>query len=298
MNWNEAIDAFAESLEFERGLSKNTVTSYRADLEKLSGFTHQKPALIQATDISAFLNFLQQEAISPRSQTRMLSAMRGFFSWMNEAEYMEHNPAMLFENPRMGRKLPVVLSEKEVEQMLAAVPVSQPLGTRDRALLETLYACGLRVSELITLRISMLRFEEQYLIVTGKGNKQRLVPIHTTAIKHIKLYLEGERPLLPVKPAFTDTLFLSRRGTALTRQSVFLKIKHFTAAAGIRKNVSPHTLRHCFATHLMERGADLRIIQQLLGHESITTTEIYTHISARKLQEQVDKFHPLNTFEL
>ena len=225
----------------------------------------------------------------------MLSALRGFYNWMQEEQYIEGNPTLLFENPRQGRALPVVLSEKEVQQVLEAIPLNSTHGTRDRALLELLYACGLRVSEACNLKISMLRLDEGYIIVTGKGNKQRLVPLHQEAIKFLQLYLEYERGHQKQHPKHSDTVFLSNRGASLSRQSIFLKIRYFAEQAGLKKNISPHTLRHSFATHLMERGADLRIVQQLLGHESITTTEIYTHVSAAQLGAKIAQYHPLNT---
>ena len=294
MNWTDSITGYLEHLKFERGLSDNTISAYKRDLNQLANFSDQKPKLITAKHISAYLQHLHSIGYSPRSQGRVLSALRGFFNWLIDEEQRTEHPVVLFENPRTGRKLPVVLSVQEVVLLLDAIPMNQDFATRDRAIIELLYACGLRVSEACNLKRSLLRLDEGYIIVTGKGNKQRLVPIHNEAIKHLELYLEYERPQQKFQPKHSDTVFLSNRGAALSRQSIFLKVKKFASAAGIKKVISPHTMRHSFATHLMERGADLRIVQQLLGHESITTTEIYTHISAQQLSDKIAEFHPLN----
>ena len=294
MNWTDSITGYLEHLKYERGLSDNTVSAYKKDLNQLAQFIELSPADITAKHISAYLQHLHAIRYSPRSQGRVLSALRGFFNWLIDEEQRTEHPVVLFENPRTGRKLPVVLSVQEVVLLLDAIPMNQDFATRDRAIIELLYACGLRVSEACNLKRSLLRLDEGYIIVTGKGNKQRLVPIHNEAIKHLELYLEYERPQQKFQPKHSDTVFLSNRGAALSRQSIFLKIKKFASAAGIKKVISPHTMRHSFATHLMERGADLRIVQQLLGHESITTTEIYTHISAQQLSDKIAEFHPLN----
>ena len=294
MNWTDSITGYLEHLKFERGLSDNTISAYKRDLNQLANFNDQKPTLITAKHISAYLQHLHSIGYSPRSQGRVLSALRGFFNWMIDEEHLSEHPVVLFENPKTGRKLPVVLSVQEVVRLLEAIPMNEDFASRDRAIIELLYACGLRVSEACTLKRSLLRLEEGYIIVTGKGNKQRLVPIHKEAVKHLELYLDYERPNQKCLPKHSDTVFLSNRGAALSRQSIFLKIKKFAASAGIKKVISPHTMRHSFATHLMERGADLRIVQQLLGHESITTTEIYTHISAQQLSDKIADFHPLN----
>ena len=294
MNWTDSITGYLEHLKFERGLSDNTISAYKRDLNQLANFSDQNPKQINAKQISAYLQHLHSIGYSPRSQGRVLSALRGFFNWMIDEEHVSEHPVILFENPKTGRKLPVVLSVQEVVRLLEAIPMNEEFATRDRAIIELLYACGLRVSEACTLNHSLLRLQEGYIIVTGKGNKQRLVPIHKEAVKHLELYLEYGRPHQKCQPKHSDTVFLSNRGAALSRQSIFLKIKKFAASAGIKKAISPHTMRHSFATHLMERGADLRIVQQLLGHESITTTEIYTHISAQQLSDKIADFHPLN----
>jgi len=294
MNWKECIDGYLEYLEFERGLSANTRAAYLSDLEKHAALSPVNPDKTTTKELSDFLSELYTKGISARSQSRMLSSLRGFYNWMQEEQFRSDQPAALLENPRVGRKLPTVLSESEVVAILDAIPMAGPFATRDRAMIELLYACGLRVSEVCHLQTSLLRLEEGYLIVTGKGNKQRLVPVHQEAIKFVDLYLNYERTHIHAKPAYSDTVFLSNRGAALSRQSVFLKLKTYAEKAGIKKNISPHTLRHSFATHLMERGADLRIVQQLLGHESITTTEIYTHVSAEQLGAKIAAHHPLN----
>jgi integrase/recombinase XerD len=296
VNWKESIESYTEHLKYERGLSDNTLKAYERDLSKFADICSVDPDKSGPEDISNLLSELHKQGISAKSQSRMLSALRGFYNWMQEEQMIEGNPTLLFENPRQGRTLPVVLSEEEVQGILEAIPLNTTHGTRDRALLELLYACGLRVSEACNLKISMLRLDEGYIIVTGKGNKQRLVPLHKEAIKYLQLYLEFERGHQKQQPKHSDTVFLSNRGAALSRQSIFLKIRHFAEQAGLRKKISPHTLRHSFATHLMERGADLRIVQQLLGHESITTTEIYTHVSAAQLGAKIAEFHPLNSF--
>jgi len=290
----EIINSYLEYLQFERGLSGNTLLAYERDLYKFSEITGKNPLKSGAEEVSELLRHMHKSGQSAKSQSRILSALRGFYNWAQEEELVEANPTALFENPRDARSLPVVLSEIEVQKLLDIIPLDGQFSTRDKAIIELLYACGLRVSEACGLKRSLLRLDEGYLIVTGKGNKQRLVPIHKEAIKYLELYLEHERILTAPQGNHSDTVFLSNRGAALTRQSIFMKLKRFAAMAGIRKNISPHTLRHSFATHLIERGADLRIVQQLLGHESITTTEIYTHVSAKHLGEKIAAYHPLN----
>lgn len=294
MTWKECTDSYLEYLKFERGLSDNTLQAYAKDLAKHSELSPVNPTKTTSKHLSEFLENIYAQGLSPRSQSRVLSTLRGFYNWMQEEQFREDNPVALFENPRVGRKLPAVLSVDEVRNLLESIPMEGAYATRDRAMIELLYACGLRVSEVCHLKLSLLRLSEGYLIVTGKGNKQRLVPVHKEAIKFVELYLEYERPHIQPKPQHSDTVFLSNRGTSLTRQSVFMKLKRFVELAGIKKTISPHTLRHSFATHLMEGGADLRIVQQLLGHESITTTEIYTHVSADQLGAKIAQYHPLN----
>ncbi len=294
MKTKEIINSYLEYLQFERGLSGNTLVAYERDLQKFVDVSGRNPIKSGAEEISELLRHMHNSGQSAKSQSRILSALRGFYNWAQEEKFVDTNPTALFENPRDARSLPVVLSESEVQQILDIIPMDGQFSTRDKAMIELLYACGLRVSEACGLKLSLLRLDEGYIIVTGKGNKQRLVPIHAEAIKYLELYLEHERPMTAPTPSHSDTVFLSNRGASLTRQSVFMKLKRFAALAGIRKNISPHTMRHSFATHLIERGADLRIVQQLLGHESITTTEIYTHVSAKHLGEKIAAYHPLN----
>ena len=294
MKDNDLLSDYFEYLQFERGLSKNTIVAYRRDLQKFHEICKKSPLISGGEEISFLLSNMHNTGQSARSQSRMLSSLRGFYTWAQEEKYIKQNPTLLFENPRQNRTIPVVLSENEVQQILDVIPVNEQFGTRDKAIMELLYACGLRVSEACELKVSLLRNTEGYIIVTGKGNKQRLVPIHKEAIKSIELYLNYERPNTKPNSKSSDTLFLSNRGGSLSRQSIFIKLKRFAAMAGIKKNISPHTMRHSFATHLIERGADLRVVQQLLGHESITTTEIYTHISAKHLRDKIAQYHPLN----
>lgn len=294
MKDNDFTSDYFEYLQFERGLSKNTIVAYQRDLQKFQDVCMKSPIESGPEEISALLSNMHKTGQSARSQSRMLSSLRGFYNWAQEEKYITQNPILLFENPRQNRSIPVVLSEKEVQRILDVIPMNEQFSTRDKAIIELLYACGLRVSEACELKLSLLRIKNGYIIVTGKGNKQRLVPIHEEAIKYLELYLEHERPNTKPKTNDSDTVFLSNRGGSLTRQSIFMKLKRFAALAGIKKNISPHTMRHSFATHLIERGADLRVVQQLLGHESITTTEIYTHISAKHLGDKIAEFHPLN----
>lgn len=294
MKDNDFTSDYFEYLQFERGLSKNTIVAYQRDLQKFHDICKKSPIESGPEEISALLSNMHKTGQSARSQSRMLSSLRGFYNWAQEEKYITQNPILLFENPRQNRTIPVVLSEKEVQRILDVIPMNEQFSTRDKAIIELLYACGLRVSEACELKLSLLRIKDGYIIVTGKGNKQRLVPIHKEAIKYLELYLEHERPNTKPKTNDSDTVFLSNRGGSLTRQSIFMKLKRFAALAGIKKNISPHTMRHSFATHLIERGADLRVVQQLLGHESITTTEFYTHISAKHLGDKIAEFHPLN----
>ncbi|MAZ96891.1 site-specific tyrosine recombinase XerD [Schleiferiaceae bacterium] len=295
MKDNDFITDYFEYLQFERGLSKNTINAYQRDMQKFHDVCNKSPIKSGADEISILLLHMHKMGQSSRSQSRMLSSLRGFYNWAQEEKYITQNPILLFENPRQNRTIPVVLSEKEVQKILDAIPMNDRFSTRDRAIVELLYACGLRVSEACELKLSLLRIAEGYIIVTGKGNKQRLVPIHKEAVKFLELYMQHERPNTKPKTNESDTVFLSNRGGSLTRQSIFMKLKRFATVAGIKKTISPHTMRHSFATHLIERGADLRVVQQLLGHESITTTEIYTHISAKHLGEKIAEFHPLNS---
>jgi len=296
MKWNQAIQDYSFYLRIERGLSDNTIDNYTRDLKKLQGFLEESngypsPLKITKDDVQAFIYFLAKE-VKPRSQARIISGLKGFFSYLIFEDYREDNPMDLIEPPKVGRKLPDTLSVDEVDAIIGAIDLSKPQGERNRAMLETLYACGLRVSELISLKLSDLYFEEGFISVQGKGNKQRFVPISAHTQKYITLYCSEVRIHNEPQPDSVDIVFLNRRGKYLTRAMVFTIIKNLVQEAGIKKIISPHTFRHSFATHLLKNGADLRSIQLMLGHESITTTEIYTHIDRSQLAETLAKFHP------
>jgi len=296
MKWNQAIAHYKSYLHIERGLSENSIANYAYDLNKLVNWLENNEILISPIRITekTVQEFIYQIAkeVNPRSQSRIISGLRGFFNYLIFEEYRKTNPLELTESPRIGRKLPDTLSEEEIDSLIAQIDLSKPQGDRNRAILETLYGCGLRVSELLHLKISDLFFEEGFIKVTGKGDKQRFIPIAPTTIKYIELYKNEIRIHQNIPTEFVDTLFLNRRGKALTRAMIFTIVKDLTARAGIHKNVSPHTFRHSFATHLLENGADLRAIQQMLGHESITTTEVYTHIDTSHLTKVMEQFHP------
>ena len=296
MKWNQAIQDYSFYLRIERGLSDNTIDNYTRDLKKLQGFLEESngypsPLKITKDDVQAFIYFLAKE-VKPRSQARIISGLKGFFSYLIFEDYREDNPMDLIEPPKVGRKLPDTLSVDEVDAIIGAIDLSKPQGERNRAMLETLYACGLRVSELISLKLSDLYFEEGFISVQGKGNKQRFVPISAHTQKYITLYCSEVRIHNEPQPDSVDIVFLNRRGKYLTRAMVFTIIKNLVQETGIKKIISPHTFRHSFATHLLKNGADLRSIQLMLGHESITTTEIYTHIDRSQLAETLAKFHP------
>ena len=296
MQWKQAITDYLNYLRIERGLSSNSVASYTLDIQKLMNWLDENS--IQVSPISISEETLQQfiyaiaKELNPRSQSRLISGLRGFFSYLIFEEYRKTNPMELIESPKLGRKLPDTLSIDEIDQLISEIDLSSPQGERNRAILETLYGCGLRVSELITLKISDLFFDEGFIKVTGKGDKQRFVPIGDATIKYINLYRKEIRVHQKIDPNANDTLFLNRRGKGLTRAMIFTIIKQLAEKAGIQKIISPHTFRHSFATHLLENGADLRAIQQMLGHESITTTEIYTHIDKTHLTSVINNFHP------
>jgi len=296
MKWQNAIRDFQLSLKIERGLSKNTIDSYTRDLEKLILFLEENeinfsPITIDELTIQQFIYDVAKK-VNPRSQARIISGLRSFFDYLIFEDYREANPTDLIEAPKIGRKLPDTLSEDEINELIAAIDLSHSQGERNRTIIETLYSCGLRVSELITLKISDLFFDEGFIKVTGKGNKERFVPIHYTAQKYISLYINEIRNHLNPTKGFEDTLFLNRRGKGLTRQMIFIVLKDLSIKINLNKKISPHTLRHSFATHLLKNGADLRAIQQMLGHESITTTEVYVHLDNSYLKEVVETFHP------
>lgn len=296
MNWKTDIKNYQSYLRIERGLSKNTIDNYSFDIERLCLFLDENnisvsPIKITEETIQQFIYSVSKE-VNPRSQARIISGLKSFFSYLIFEDYRQDNPMELIETPKTGRKLPDTLSVEEIDALIAAIDLSTNEGERNRAMLETLYGCGLRVSELVSLKISDLFFDEGFVKITGKGNKQRFVPIGNLTQKYIRIYKDDIRAHLDIKKGHEDTLFLNRRGSQLTRAMLFTIIKDLATKIGLRKNISPHTLRHSFATHLLENGADLRSIQLMLGHESITTTEIYVHLDRKFLTEVINTFHP------
>lgn len=281
----------------EKGLSENSISAYFGDISKLQDFAENSlnintPADLDDNEIREFLNQLYELNIAASTQARILSGVKTFYKYLLLEDVVKKDPTELIEGPKIGRKLPEVLNLEEIDKMAAAINYSKKGAHRNRAILETLYGCGLRVSECVNLKISQIYFEESFVRVIGKGNKERLVPIGATALKHLRIYLEDERSSLSVKPGHEDFVFLNLQGKQLRRMSVFNFLKEMAEKAGIQKNISPHTLRHSFATHLIEGGADLRAVQEMLGHESITTTEIYTHLDREYLRSNILEFHP------
>ena len=299
MNWNQALAAYKTYLKLERGLADNSITNYVMDVEKLVRFLEEKKLtelpLTVDTDILKQFIYEIAKVVNERSQARIISGLKSFFNYLVFEDLREDNPTDLIEAPKIGRKLPDTLSENEINDLIAAIDLSHPQGERNRAIVETLYGCGLRVSELINLKLSDLYFDEDFIQVTGKGNKQRLVPIADINKKYILIYMEQIRAHQTIAPEATDILFLNRRGKQLTRAMVFTIVKQLAEKIGLKKTISPHTFRHSFATHLLENGADLRAIQQMLGHESITTTEVYMHVDRTHLAKVLEKFHPRST---
>ena len=295
MNWEGVIKAFAAYMKLERGLSVNTVLSYQQDLKKMREWAEEqdiKPLLLTSDDILKYLNYLHELGITARSQSRSLSTLRSLYRYLLLEEWITVDPTELIESPKIGKHLPDVLSESDIDKIISSIDLSKPQGERNRAMLEVLYGCGLRVSELINLQISNLRFKEEFIIVTGKGNKQRLVPINAQAMKYVNIYRNEVRNHQTIQHGEEDVLFLNRRGKRLTRVMIFTIVKNLTEKAGLKKKVSPHTFRHSFASHMVNRGANLRVVQEMLGHESITTTEVYTHLNDTKLRETIERFHP------
>jgi integrase/recombinase XerD len=293
--WRAAADDFNSYLRLEKSLSVNSVEAYLRDVEKLTLFVIATfglpPEQVEHRHITAFLSDIPEQGIGKRSQARVLSGVKAFYKFLLLEERIGVNPVELIEGPKLGFYLPEVLTADEIDALIAAVDVSRPEGHRNRAILETLYGCGLRVSELITMRISGLFFNDGFVRVIGKGDKQRLVPIGQRAVAEINRYL-AQRALRKIDPKYEDVLFLNVHGRGLSRVMVFMLIKQLAAAAGITKNISPHTFRHSFATHLVENGADLRAVQEMLGHESILTTEIYTHVDRKRWQQNILRYHP------
>jgi len=295
-SWNSYIKEYKNYLKLERGLSQNTIDNYVLDVEKLVGFLEanqidESPVRIAEETVQQFVYTIAGQ-VNARSQARILSGLKSFFNYLIFEDYRKTTPLELIEVPKIGRKLPDTLSLQEIDKLIAAIDLSKEEGERNRAMLETLYSCGLRVSELITLKISDLFFEEGFIKITGKGNKQRFVPISPTTQKYVHLYKDQVRNHLVIQKGHEDTLFLNRRGKQLTRAMVFTIIKTLAVKIGLNKTISPHTFRHSFATHLLENGADLRSIQMMLGHESITTTEVYMHLDRKHLSEVLNAYHP------
>ncbi|MFA9194093.1 site-specific tyrosine recombinase XerD [Flavobacterium sp. FBOR7N2.3] len=296
MNWNFYIKSYQSYLKIERGLSKNTITNYSFDIERLCLFlTDNKievsPLKISEETVQQFIYAVSGQ-VNARSQARIISGLKSFFSYLIFEDYRKDNPMELIESPKTARKLPDTLAVEEIDSLISAIDLSSNEGERNKVMLETLYSCGLRVSELVSLKISDLFFDEGFIKITGKGNKERFVPIAHSTQKYILLYKENVRINVPVKKEFSDTLFLNRRGGQLTRAMIFTIISNLASKIGLTKKISPHTFRHSFATHLLENGADLRSIQLMLGHESITTTEIYLHLDRKFLTEVINNFHP------
>lgn len=296
MNWNSYIKSYLSYLKIERGLSVNTIDNYAFDIQRLCDYLfHNKidisPIKISEEILQQFIYQIAKE-VNPRSQARIISGLKSFFSYLIFEDYRSDNPLELIESPRIGRKLPDTLSLAEIDALIAAIDLSSNEGERNRAILEILYCCGLRVSELVTLKISDLFFDEGFIKVTGKGNKQRFVPIGNFTQKYITLYRSEVRAHLSIQKGFEDTLFLNRRGRQLTRAMIFTIIKNLAVIINLNKTIGPHTFRHSFASHLLENGADLRSIQLMLGHESITTTEIYVHLDRQYLTQVVNTYHP------
>ncbi len=297
MKWESAIEDFKKYLKIERGLSENSMNAYITDLIKLKDFLavmeyQIPPDEVTAAHMKALLEHLASNGISARTQARVISGIKSFYKYLMVEDLIEKDPTSLIDSPRIGRKLPEVLSIDEVDALLAQIDLSKAEGQRNKALIETLYSCGLRVSEVIDIKISNLYFEQGYIKIEGKGKKERLVPISKSAIEEITRYQLATRNLMSVYKGDDDILFLNRRGERLSRVMIFTIIKDLAMKAGITKNISPHTFRHSFASHLVEGGANLRAVQEMLGHESIITTEIYTHLDKEYLKNTINTFHP------
>ncbi|REE81871.1 integrase/recombinase XerD [Lutibacter oceani] len=296
MKWNSALTDYITYLKIEKGLAKNSIESYSSDVKKLINYLEENqikvtPISVDEDNIQNFI-YTISKTINARSQARLISGLRNFFDYLIFEDYRKNNPTDLIETPKIGLKLPDTLSIEDIDLLINAIDLSEPQGERNRTIIETLYSCGLRVSELVGLQLSDLFFEEGFIRVIGKGNKQRFVPINTQTQKYIANYINDIRVHINVKKGFEDTVFLNRRGKNLTRVMIFTIVKNLAIKIDLKKKISPHTFRHSFATHLLERGADLRAIQQMLGHESITTTEIYMHLDRSFLKEVVNTFHP------
>ncbi len=297
MTWTTYIKQFANYLKLERSLSGNSIEAYVRDVEKLNQYVEMhhrglSPMKVTGKHLQAFVGYVNEMGLSAHSQARILSGIKAFFRFLITEDLLQQDPTELLEGPKLGRKLPDTLDYPEIVKLLEAIDLSTPEGTRNRAMLEVLYSSGLRVSELVELRINNLYFDIGFMRVIGKGSKERLVPCGRDAMKYLKIYLEEIRVHVPVQKGYEGHVFLNRLGKKLTRVMVFTIIKNLAAKIGLKKSISPHTFRHSFATHLIEGGADLRAVQEMLGHESITTTEIYTHLDRDYLRQVIQEFHP------
>ncbi|MCS3795741.1 site-specific tyrosine recombinase XerD [Niastella sp. OAS944] len=295
--WDPYKKGFKAFLQLERSLSDNSVEAYLRDIEKLTQFLQEKnnvtsPANVTLPDLQQFIRWVSELGMTPTSQARIISGIRSFYKYCLIENIVTKDPTTLLEAPKLKRALPDVLTFEEIENIIAQIDLSKPEGGRNKAILETMYSCGLRVSEVVNLKLSALYLDVGFIRVTGKGDKERLVPIGDSAVKYITIYKKNIRVHMPVKKGNEDYVFLNRRGAKLTRVMIFLMLKDLVKKAGITKNISPHTFRHSFATHLVEGGADLRAVQEMLGHESITTTEIYTHLDREFLRDTLQQFHP------
>lgn len=297
MNWEESKKGYETFLRLEKSLSQNSVSAYLNDINKLISFITKNfpvisPETLKLTQLRKFVEGMTEIGVSPRTQARTISGIKSFYKFLLIEEVVENDPTTLLESPKIGRKLPDVLTDEEINQLIDSIDLLKPEGLRNRAILETLYSCGLRVSELVSLRMSNLHFEQEFVKISGKGEKERLVPISKRAIEDIKRYLVGYRKKLKIDKSGENILFLNRRGKKLSRVMIFTIIKTLGAKINLKKSISPHTFRHSFASALVKGGADLRAVQEMLGHESILTTEIYTHLDKEFLKETVSKYHP------
>ena len=299
MDWRSAIKGFQAYLKLEKGLSDNSIEAYSRDIEKLQQYSDSlinklSPEAFSLNDLRLFINWVNELGMIPSSQARILSGIKSFYKYLLVEDIIKNSPAELLESPKKQRKLPDTLSIHDINRLIAAIDLSKPDGTRNKAIIEVLYSCGLRVSELTELKLSNLYLEIEFVKVIGKGNKERLVPIGGEAIKALSIWIGNVRGHASIKKGEEDMVFLNQRGSRLSRVYIFMLIKQLAQMAGIKKSISPHTLRHSFATHLVEGGADLRAVQEMLGHESITTTEIYTHLDREYLKETIISYHPRN----
>jgi integrase/recombinase XerD len=297
LEWGSAIKGFQAYLKLEKSLADNSIEAYSRDIEKLYQFSDiqlpkLKPETITLANLRQFIIWVNELGMIPSSQARILSGIKAFYKYLLMEDIIRIDPSELLESPKIQRKLPDTLSYEDINKLIAAIDVSKPEGARNKAILETLYGSGLRVSELTELKLSNLYLDIEFIKVTGKGNKERLVPIGAEAIRALKIWIENVRVHVPVKKGEEDLVFLNRRGTRLSRVYIFLMIKALVELTGLKKTISPHTFRHSFATHLVEGGADLRAVQEMLGHESITTTEIYTHLDREYLKSTISQYHP------